>query len=197
MHNRLFITPCSKFLLASPPEVSRFSLITAFFIFAMGSTTALAAAALEVLYDEGQTVAIGQFYASLVTEAQPDPGAVVPSSPIAPLLFPVRTSKMTPGLFTGALRVTKQSYLVSPILLVGDDAISRNWLAKNKEKLQKYRASGIVINVESYDRFKALQNLVPGVQLAPSSADEVASTLGIRKYPVIVTVDGFATQEVR
>lgn len=55
----------------------------------------------------------------------------------------------------------------------------------------------MVVNVENYDRFKTLQNLVPGVPMAPSSADEVSKTLGIRVYPALVTIDGFVSQEVR
>lgn len=189
-------SPRCVILPAAPSGTSRLSL-TAFFILALSATPALAQSGLTVLYDGGQTVPIGQFYSSLVADAQPTPGSMRAPSPMAPLLFPVRTIKMTPGLFTGAGRVTQKSFLLHPIFFVGDDAISRAWLSRNKDRLQQSRASGMVVNVENYDRFKTLQNLVPGVPMAPSSADEVSKTLGIRVYPALVTIDGFVSQEVR
>lgn len=175
---------------------SKLSLI-AFIVFALSASPTGALAELKVIYDGGQTVPIGQFYSSLIADTQPTPGSMRPRSPMAPLLFPVRTIKMTPGLFTGASRVTRKSFLLHPIFFVGDDAISRAWLLRNKDRLQQSRASGMVVNVVNYDRFKTLQNLVPGVPMAPSSADEVSKTLGIRLYPALVTIDGFVSQEVR
>ena len=197
MPNNFSSSPRCSTQLATPTGISRLSPITAFFILAMTSTTVLAQTILTVLYDNGPTVPIGQFYSSLVAEAQPAPGAIQPSSPIAALFFPVHTTKMTPGLFTGSGRVTQKSFLLHPIFFVGDDPISRNWLTKNKVRLQQSKASGLAVNVDNYDRFKALQQLIPGVPIAPSSADEVAKTLGIKVYPAIVTIDGSVTQEVQ
>lgn len=181
---------------ATPLRVLRSIYLAALFILAFSFASAKAQQPLTVIHDSGQTVPIGQLYSSLIPDVEPSSAPNQPPQ-IVSQLFPVRTIKMTPGQFTGSQRITKTSFLLHPIFLVGDDAISRNWLLKNKDRLAASRASGMVVNVQTFDAFKKIQQLIPGIPVAPTSADDIAVTLGVKTYPLLITTDGVATQEVR
>jgi integrating conjugative element protein (TIGR03765 family) len=79
-----------------------------------------------------------------------------------------------------------QSQRVQPFFIVGDDASSREWLAANAAELTRYGARGIVANVLSEARLRALQEMVAPLSLVAVPVDEIAKIYGIDAYPVLV-----------
>ena len=79
---------------------------------------------------------------------------------------------------------------------MGDDALSRGWLAENRERLQRAGASGLVVNVASLQTFRALRALAPDLPMAPGSLDGLAPRLGSAVYPLYVPVRGPLSQRV-
>lgn len=157
-----------------------------------------ATAGLVTLAEGGPTVPVAQFEAKMFAPEQPEPGrtAPPPSTASVPLPFPIRTANMRPGVVTTTGRLATKPWLLRPMFFAGSDSVSREWLTRNAKQLAKAGASGIVVNVDTLQEFRALQALAPGVPMAPSSAEDVADQLNIHVYPVLITADGLLTQNV-
>jgi integrating conjugative element protein (TIGR03765 family) len=83
------------------------------------------------------------------------------------------------------------------MFIVGDDAMSRQWLATNRQRLTRIGATGVVANVLSIESLQALRSAAPGLPMAPATLDSVAQDLSLTVYPVLIGTDGQVTQEVR
>ena len=79
-----------------------------------------------------------------------------------------------------------------PMFLIGADDTSRQWLYKNKDKLIKMNAMGLVINVNTVDEMNELRQIVPELTLMPSPADTLAERLEIYHYPILFTPEGIS-----
>jgi integrating conjugative element protein (TIGR03765 family) len=101
---------------------------------------------------------------------------------------------MTPGVLTGNFSIERPVWLVHPVFLIGSDITSRTWLEQNAAMLRQAHATGIVLDVASYDEFRRMQMIADGVPLAPASADGFARTLGVTVYPVLIRLDGSVVQ---
>ena len=53
--------------------------------------------------------------------------------------------------------------------------------------LQRLRAVGLVVQVDSIAGLEQLRALAKGLTLSPVAADDLAKRLGIRHYPVLIT----------
>ncbi|EDR5078600.1 integrating conjugative element protein [Salmonella enterica] len=119
---------------------------------------------------------------STVTSAPP--GAVDVSD-----MLPVTTPEMSAGKVEAReLNLTG----MTPVFLVGDDALSREWLALRRDELKRRHATGLVVNISDKAALAELQRLVPGVTLLPASASEIARRLQLSNYPVLITSAGLA-----
>lgn len=102
-------------------------------------------------------------------------------------MLPVSTPEMRTGkVEPRALTLTG----MTPIFLVGDDALSRQWLTLRRDELKRLHATGLVVNVSDKAALSQLQQLVPGVTLLPASASEIARRLQLSHYPVLITASG-------
>lgn len=99
-------------------------------------------------------------------------------------MLPVRSELLTPGKVES---VNIQAFGMTPIFLIGDDPLSKQWLANNKAKLVQLRANGMVVNVKSANGLANLKAIVPELQLAPIAGDDIAKRLGLKHYPVLIT----------
>jgi len=79
---------------------------------------------------------------------------------------------------------------MQPLFLIGDDDASRTWLKVNSAKLAALNATGMVVNVNSLQDFKALSREVAGVTLLPVSGSDLARRLKLTHYPVLLTASG-------
>lgn len=104
-------------------------------------------------------------------------------------MLPVTTPEMSTGkVVSRELNLTG----MTPVFLVGDDALSREWLALRRDELKRRHATGLVVNVSDKAALAELQQLVPGVTLLPASASEIARRLQLSHYPVLITSTGLA-----
>ncbi|ASG86826.1 integrating conjugative element protein [Salmonella enterica] len=102
-------------------------------------------------------------------------------------MLPVSTPEMRAGkVEPRGLTLTG----MTPVFLVGDDALSRQWLTLRRDELKRLRATGLVVNVSDKAALSQLQQLVPGVTLLPASASEIARRLQLSHYPVLITASG-------
>lgn len=99
-------------------------------------------------------------------------------------MLPVRSVTLTPG--TVQPRVQAASGLPA-LFLIGDDPRSRAWLQQRLPVLQRLKAVGLVVQVETVSGLEQLRRAAPGVSLFPSAADDLAQRLGVQHYPVLIT----------
>ena len=144
---------------------------------------AVQAASLTVVEDRGGVSAL-PYYQSL----NPDPVQAQQQSPLPQpaqaLGFPVRSQRLTPGTVQG--RAINAPGL-QPFFLIGDDDLSRQWLASRGETLQRLGAAGLAVNVASAQRLAAIRSWAPGLPISPVVGDDLAARLGIAHYPVLIT----------
>jgi len=162
---------------------------------AAASVTSLAG--VTVIHEGGPTVPIGQYFAAL--SAQPSVasnGAVPAQASTLPMAFPITTPSMRPGSLHAPVRLRTAGWLVAPMFIVGDDALSRQWLAANHDKLRRLGASGLVVNVASIDAFRSLRTAAPDVAMAPGSVEALARQASLSVYPLYVAADGQVSQMV-
>ncbi|HCI9941577.1 TPA: integrating conjugative element protein [Salmonella enterica subsp. enterica serovar Infantis] len=119
---------------------------------------------------------------SLAAEPAPAPADISDMLPVA-----------TPEMSAGKV-VSRELHLagMTPVFLVGDDQLSREWLTLRLDELKRLHATGLVVNVGDKDAFTELQQLIPGVTLLPASASEIARRLQLNHYPVLITSTGLA-----
>lgn len=104
-------------------------------------------------------------------------------------MLPVTTPEMQAGkVVSRELNLTG----MTPVFMVGDDALSREWLTLRRDELKRRHATGLVVNVSDKAALAELQQLIPGVTLLPASASEIARRLQLSHYPVLITSTGLA-----
>lgn len=104
-------------------------------------------------------------------------------------MLPVTTPEMSAGKV-----VSRELHLagMTPVFLVGDDPLLRDWLTLRHDELKRLHATGLVVNVSDKAGLTELQQRVPGVTLLPASASEIARRLQLSHYPVLITSTGLA-----
>ncbi|MBU9819882.1 integrating conjugative element protein [Rahnella sp. BCC 1045] len=103
--------------------------------------------------------------------------------------LPVRTPELSPGAVTPR-KLTLPG--MPPVFIIGDDDLSRRWLAQRGAELSRLNATGFVVNVADQSRLKALQVLLPGSDMVPVSGSDLARRLQLTHYPLIITDKGLA-----
>lgn len=99
-------------------------------------------------------------------------------------MLPVRSELLSPGKVES---VEIQAFGITPFFLIGDDALSKQWLVKNKAKLIQLKARGMVVNVATANGLASLKALAPELYLAPIAGDDIAKRLSLKHYPVLIT----------
>lgn len=148
-----------------------------------------AAATVRVLYDSGATISAAPYIEDLFT-ADPTPAPPTPPPP-----FPIRTPAMQPGRLTQRLTAARRERLAAlprPVVLLGSDLASRRWLAHHRDDLVAGNALVMVVDAPSPAAFEAVQAVAGPLPLLPRSASDIAASLGLRVYPVILSAEGLA-----
>lgn len=141
------------------------------------------ATSLTVVEDRGGVSAL-PYYQGLNPEPVPAQRQAPLPQPSMAQGFPVRSQRLTPGTVQGrALNAPG----LQPFFLVGDDELSRRWLASRGETLQRLGAVGLAVNVASADRLAVIRRWAGGLAVSPVVGDDVASRLGLAHYPVLIT----------
>ncbi|MDP1574343.1 MAG: integrating conjugative element protein [Coxiellaceae bacterium] len=110
--------------------------------------------------------------------------AVKPEETVLLNIYPIRSHLLTPE------KVKKRSInmaLPQPIFIVGDDAISKKWLMRYQTRLTTLHAKGFVVNVDSQESMRSLQQTFPGLPLMAMNGDALAKWLQLAHYPVLIS----------
>ena len=164
-----------------------------------------AQAALTVIYDNGQTQSMAPYLASLQADEPAEPNANKTESPLSQPqrlgpadinnLLPVRSPGLTPGTVSSngysrdALTLLAQGN-ARPFFLVGSDAASERWLLAHREHLIHLGAVGMLVQAETPEDVQRIVDLAQGLPMTLGSATDIAQTLGISHYPVLITSKG-------
>ncbi|MAM55827.1 MAG: integrating conjugative element protein [Salinicola sp.] len=103
-------------------------------------------------------------------------------------MLPVASERLTPGTVTP--RELQLPGGFTPIFLIGDDALSRDWLAQRGDILRDMNAVGLVVQVQDEPSLQALRAEAEGLELRPVSGDGLAGRLGLQHYPVLISARG-------
>lgn len=143
---------------------------------------------LTVVEDQGGTSTESYFRGLGLLGEMENATPLTTTKPIRPVkdtdMLPVRSEYLTPGKVA---RKEIKAFGLTPMFLVGDDPLSKRWLAANRQKLIKLRASGMVVNVATPEALNELKRIVPELLLLPISGDDVGQRLGLTNYPVLIT----------
>ncbi|TAL60406.1 MAG: integrating conjugative element protein [Legionella sp.] len=91
-------------------------------------------------------------------------------------------SKATFGKITKhKIELTNFTY---SIFIIGDDALSRQWLKEHTKELEEKNALGFITNIESSSSLKALQELT-NAPLIPANVDDLLALFKESHYPLI------------
>ncbi len=167
-------------------------------------------AELVVIHDSGQTRPLEPLLDPLLSDApqtdevtrakgssspDSDPGHI-PDEGMLTRLLPVRS----PGLQPGALVDTVPASGVlarlaqgnpRPFFLVGSDLFSLRWLVANAKTLRETGAIGLLVQADTEEDIRRVAGAARGLSITPGSGSDLARALGVRRYPVLITRDGF------
>jgi integrating conjugative element protein (TIGR03765 family) len=147
---------------------------------------------LTVIYDSGDTQPIAPYLEILKdsTEGDDTEAPQIPSLGAADLsqLLPIYSPGLTPGPVT---RTAISRPYSAPLFLIGCDPLSARWLAANRSRLAYLGAVGMVVEAPDEAALQRVTELAGGLSLLPASATDLAASLGITHYPVLITRDNF------
>lgn len=163
-----------------------------FLLFGLCLATSTALANLNVLADVGGEDASPYFEGiNARGEAPASPSGQPGVVDAQASMLPVSTPELTPGEVADR---PLQLSGIGALFIVGDDDASRSWLQANAEGLRSLHAAGLVVNVHNLPALQSLQELAPGVPMAPASGRELARRLQLSNYPVLITDTGLSQQ---
>ena len=148
-----------------------------------------ASATPTVIYDNGNTINAQQFYPfKRVTSS--DLEHIPKYTTKAIKRFPI----VSPTLSVGKVKNTKiRSKLPRAICVIGDDNYSKRWLQNKRMVLNANNALCMVVNVDSKQRFNAIEARTPSVEFQALNGDTIARALNIKHYPFLLD-NGFISQ---
>lgn len=157
----------------------------------------VASAEPTVLFDSGETEAIAPYLEALAPKKRAR--AALPPRPsldVGSYGLPVETPSMTPGRVQPRLLSALQGKMggARPLFLVGADRWSLQWLHNNRQRLTALHAVGMIIVARDSEEVSVLRRAAGPLQLIVASGEEIATTLGLRHYPVLIAPPGLIAQ---
>jgi integrating conjugative element protein (TIGR03765 family) len=110
-------------------------------------------------------------------------------------LLPIRSPGLRPGtLNNSALPEGVQKRLAQgiprPFFLVGSDNLSVQWLRQHREKLMEIGAVGMLVQADTAEDVQRMAAIGRGLTITLGSASDLAKSLGLVQYPVLITSKG-------
>ena len=116
------------------------------------------------------------------------------------LRFPM-TSRLEPGIFEGRSRqALDPRWLTQPIFVIAAEPDSLVWLQRNRAALHAMSATGVVVSAVNEEAFKIIQREAKGLPVAPALDPWLQDRLmaaGVNVVPVLIQIDGHASQELK
>jgi integrating conjugative element protein (TIGR03765 family) len=157
-----------------------------------------------VIHDAGGTEPIAPYMAPhmepvppvLGADAVPWPESALPPAGVFDLRsrLPVISPGLQPGrLIRDASRKVRERLrsLPRPLCLVGSDPRSLQWLDTHGATLRAIGAACLAVEVPDEVAWEQLVVAGNGLPMIPVPGTDLAETLGLTVYPVLITQDGF------
>jgi len=165
--------------------VIRLSIGIAVLSFSIGQV----AATPTVIYDNGNTIDAQPFY-PFKRFVSSDLKNIPRYTTKAIKRFPIVSSTLS----IGKVKNTKiRSKLPRAICVIGDDNYSKRWIQNKRMALNASNALCMVVNVDSKQRFNAIEARTPSVEFQALNGDTIARALNIKHYPFLLD-KGFISQ---
>ena len=84
-------------------------------------------------------------------------------------------------------RHTNNAMTPYPFFIVSDDIKSMQWLHKNKQRLSKMNAFGVVVNIKQGNDTTELEKISGELPIFCLPVDELVEVFNLTNYPVLVT----------
>ncbi len=84
-------------------------------------------------------------------------------------------------------RHTNNAMTPYPFFIVSDDHLSMKWLHKNKQRLSKMNAFGVVVNIKQGNDTSQLEKISGELPIFCLPVDELVDVFNLQHYPVLVT----------
>lgn len=91
-------------------------------------------------------------------------------------------SNSSPGVITAR---TVPDYLSINMLVIGDDALSKHWLAAHQDYLKHFQGLGLIANVSDSDTLAEIEALA-GIPLMAANVDALMELIQQRHYPLVI-----------
>jgi len=164
-----------------------------------------AVAQLTVIYDSGRTEPIAPFLRTLQAVELPQStvrsdNLTLDNTALGPAdirnLLPIRSPGLMPGpLPAGTVSpdLLKRINLANarPFFLIGADDLSQRWLQSHRSDLQRFGAVGMLVQAETEADVRRIAELAQGLPITLGSASDIAQALGLSRYPVLISKQGF------
>ena len=159
-----------------------------------GSAMAQAPAPALIQIDAGGASVPMEPYYSFLLPGEEQPGVM------SGLRFPM-TSRLEPGIFEGRSRqALDPRWLTQPIFVIAAEPDSLVWLQRNRAALHAMSATGVVVSAVNEEAFKIIQREAKGLPVAPALDPWLQDRLmaaGVNVVPVLIQIDGHASQELK
>jgi integrating conjugative element protein (TIGR03765 family) len=99
--------------------------------------------------------------------------------------YPVHTGGISPGKLE--VREMPANAVAIPFFLVGADSLSREWLVRNRDRLSRLGAYGILVDADSELDLRAIAELAPNLPITPLDVTDMARILRISRYPALIS----------
>lgn len=153
---------------------------------------------LEVVADHGGEPARPYYVAIGAAQVEEDEGyhaeVIGQAGEAAPVTdahwLPIESERLSPGNVEA--RQLELPAGMTPFFLVGDDPLSHKWLEARRDWLVEHHAVGLVVDVADAAGLERLRQRAQGLELRPTSGDDIANRLGLEHYPVAITPQGLS-----
>lgn len=103
-------------------------------------------------------------------------------------MLPVHSQHMSPGTVKPQSLDLPRGF--TPVFLIGDDPLSKQWLIQRRDILREIGAVGLVVQVEDEQSLQALRKIANTLELRPVSGDALGQRLGLQHYPALISQRG-------
>lgn len=103
-------------------------------------------------------------------------------------MLPVNSQHLSPGRVNPKPLDLPRGF--TPIFLIGDDSLSKQWLVQRLDTLRELGAVGLVVQVDDESSLQRLRSVANGLELRPVSGDAIGQRLELQHYPVLISSHG-------
>jgi len=109
-----------------------------------------------------------------------------------PEMYPIRTPSMSVGpISANEAQNIPALYLTNPVFIIGYDRVSLNWLEQNLDILAERQAMGMLVNVETPEQYRRVQEIADGrVLIHPLSGEQLSASIQLYHYPAYLDQKG-------